>query len=266
MLVWLIATPLLMRREQRENDAAEAELWRACAARQPFWALWRRRRLAQGCYTRALARLRATQPFPPPSLTLKHFAHLDVVSTHHVGAAIWTAAGMAQFGLSRSGPADRRRHRLVGRLYMLAVALLTVGFLRIDTHDLHFDNDFRAAFPGDVPPRKPVEHALISLVLYGLQCWFVFTAGKAWLAARARRLDAHRAWIVRHVASGMWVVVMRALAGVLNAVVFAAVRLGMGAPGGVAKMWLFAGSGALGTLVSFAGAERYLRVMPAAAR
>lgn len=259
MLTWLVAAPLVMSQLQRESDAAEAELRKACRAQQPLWALWRRHALAEACFARALVRLRATQPFPPPSLTLKHHKHFDVISTHHVGAFIWTAAGMAQFGLSRSTPAERQRHRLVGRLYMLGAALLTLGFIRINRHDLHFDNDFRA-YHLDVPARNELEHAGFMGMLCALQLWFVFTAGNAWAAARARQFEKHRVWMVRHVASGLWVVAMRALAVLFNVLVFVGIACGMGAPSGVMKARLFQSTAILGTVLSIAGGELFVQV------
>ncbi|KAG8466722.1 hypothetical protein KFE25_008101 [Diacronema lutheri] len=193
-LGWLVVAPIFLAAEQRRSDAAEADLRRVCRARQPPWALWRRERLAAECSARALAELRGTQSFPPPSLVLKHQDFPSVLSTHHLGAAVWCGAGIAQFALRRNSAAERQRHRLVGRLHLLGVALLTAGFVQICRHDLHFDRDFRAAY-ADVPARDEREHRLGVLVLCGLQAWFVLTAGKAWAAARARRIDAHSAWM-----------------------------------------------------------------------
>jgi len=244
--------------EQRTSKEKEAELWSACEAKQSFWALWRNTELVKECYTEALRELRATQSFPP-AIILKHYAHLDVISTHHVGALLWTAAGIAQFKLARSSTHERQRHRFVGRLYMLAVVLLTIGFLRIDKHDLHADNDFRTAYPG-MPPRHPIEHFATVIALYGLQIWFVFTAYKAGMTARAKRFNEHRTWIVRHVASGLWVVVMRVFSVLFFAILTAAIDLGMQPPGGTIRYWLFAGSMILGTIVSFAGSEYYLKL------
>jgi len=258
MILWIFSTPIHMASEQRKSEEEEAELLRVCEAQQPIWALWRRNEFVNECYAEALWQLRATQSFPP-AIVLKHYLHLDVISTHHIGAFLWTAAGIAQFGLARSSSLERQRHRFVGRLYMLAVVLLTVGFLRIDKHDLHADNDFRAAYPG-MPPRHPIEHLATTIVLYGLQIWFVYTACKAGITARAKRFNEHRTWIVRHVASGLWVVAMRVFSTLLFGMLAAAIELGMKPPGGTARYWLFAGSMMLGTIASFAGSEHYLKL------
>lgn len=242
MLVWITLGPVVARMGARITNASEDELRRSLrGGRQSAEA--------------AVASLREEIIQVPWAIITKHHAWPAVLATHHLGALLWSAAALAQFFLRRATLAQRARHRVVGRLFMAAAGLLTAGFVLIATNGLHAYNDFHALWPADVPARAWY-FAAIDAVEWAAQAWFVLTAGLAWRAARARKYDRHRVWIVRHMASGLWVAMMRAL---MIPVGHALLRiLGLRSTG-FRKMVVFYGAAVAGMVVCGAGAELYLR-------
>jgi len=149
MLLWMTFGPALISLDAAQLEAAEAEAHRECVAAQPLWAIGHRSQRAAECTAARVRDLRARKVTVPASVMHKHADFLGVRLTHHLGAATWMIAGLAQFGLPRDSLAARQRHRRVGFLYLISVLLLTIGFLQICWHDLLADRDFRAFFPHD---------------------------------------------------------------------------------------------------------------------
>lgn len=261
MLLWIALFPVGARLLTNSLEAEKQALRRACAAEQAFWPPWNRGQRVDSCADRAQRVLVAKRVLIPESIILKHHKYPSIVLTHHLGAVLWLTAGLAQFGMSRAGQAARRRHRLVGRAYMLSVFLLSAGLVQIMLHDLTAHHDFHSSFPDEVPASPGrLRSAWLGGVYGFVQAWFLFTAGRAWAAARHVRYQEHRKWMTRHVASGFWVVVMRVI---LFAAAAAAGILvdgfGCEPPGGAFKSHLFDLCSILGMVISFVTAELYLR-------
>jgi hypothetical protein len=258
MMVYVLGMPTLLKLMNADLAVREEAARLECRAQEPVWAIVHRDRRIEKCTESKVRAVLARHVLVPPAITLKHFAYTGVISTHHLGALIWCGAGLAQFGLPREGAAARRRHRLVGTTYMFSVALLTIGFVKIVWNDLHADNDFRALFPANVSPRRPAVHAGWLVVLSALQIWFVHTACQAWKAAKEKHHVAHRRWMIRHVGSGLWVVIMRAILGLLTVVTQVWCAVGFAPIHGEIKHMMFNGSAVVGAVISLVGAEVYL--------
>jgi hypothetical protein len=258
MLLWITVFPTVARLQTDELEAEKQALRRACAAEQPLLPPWNRGQRINACADRAQRLLVSKTVVIPDSITLKHYQYPGVVLTHHLGALLWLTAGLAQFGLTQEGPAARRRHRLVGRTYMLSVGLLTAGFAQITFHDLYAHFDFHQAFP-EVPASSRAKTLGHALAFSGVQLWFLYTAARAWSAARQARYKEHRKWIIRHAASGYWVVVMRVILVVAVSVAIVSVEVfGCTPLSGASKSLLFDLGTFLGMAISFFAAEVYL--------
>ena len=258
MFAFMVFLPPVMKALAGEIRAAEAMFRKQCSAEQSQWPPWSHGRRVKECVEHMVATKVAREVIVPFDVTLKHFRYPGILSTHHLGAFLWLSAGLAQFGLSRAGPAERRRHRLVGYIFLLSAILIAVGFIQIVWHNLFAAYDYHALFPHEVSLPSRAEYLMTVGIHSSLQLWFLFTAGKAWAAAGRRRFEEHRTWIVRHMASGGWVVVMRVIISLSQGVIYTAMRLGWAPVGGALKHDLFGISAGLGVLVSFATAELYL--------
>mmetsp|Transcript_46083 Transcript_46083/g.109888 ORF Transcript_46083/g.109888 Transcript_46083/m.109888 type:complete len:348 (-) Transcript_46083:88-1131(-) len=111
-------------------------------------------------------------------------------------------------------------HRYAGRAFFLSSFSLMVGFGFILYHGLGMKHE-------NVPPRlgqsllmlrsegwSDVPHAVVTMNLASV--WFCYTAVTALAAAKRRDFATHKRWAVRHVASGIWISMMRALLPVLH--------------------------------------------------
>lgn len=233
--------------QQQWLAAAEEDLHAAHSGR---W--WRRRRELD----EAVRHMRENALIVPPTVVLKHHAYPAILCSHHLGALLWSATVPLQLSLGLNRPRALRRHRLLGRVALLGTALLAVGTMLIIARGLHARHDFEAAFPGAVPAmdmrmfRWVDEYALPAALV-----WFVVTGFQAGAAARRRALQRHRAWAMRHVASGIFVAVQRMLIPLLSV----GLRFGLGwEPSGRTHARIFYGSLVLGFALALGIAEWYL--------
>jgi hypothetical protein len=135
---------------------------------------------------------------PPETLT-KYAGHTAVHLTHTLPGALW--AGLIPFQLH---PTFRSRwprlHRLFGYTFFASAFLMSGGIVIIFKRDLFFEKFFP-----DLPPPKYSSE----LYLFGLAVYFASTAIYALKCAIARRFASHQRWVIRHVSSGMWVILQR---------------------------------------------------------
>jgi hypothetical protein len=64
--------------------------------------------------------------------------------------------------------------------------------------------------------RETYSNAMISRGIKAMALWFCVTGITALVAARRRDFSAHKVWVIRHVASGIWVSIMRAMIPLLH--------------------------------------------------
>jgi hypothetical protein len=64
--------------------------------------------------------------------------------------------------------------------------------------------------------RETYSNTMVSRVIKAMALWFCVTGITALVAARRRDFSAHKVWVIRHVASGIWVSIMRAMIPLLH--------------------------------------------------
>ena len=151
----------------------------------------------------------------PKTLLTKYKGHPVAQLCHILPGAVW--AGLIPFqlypGMRKS---FRKAHRAGGYLFAGTAYLMMVGFAYIDVKGLlYIHADF---------PHIPAEHNTTALpvhvphepVFRGVAAWFLITISLAVWHAAHRRFSQHRKWILRHIASGIWVAVQRLYVGISN--------------------------------------------------
>ncbi|KAI9034498.1 hypothetical protein DFJ74DRAFT_763086 [Hyaloraphidium curvatum] len=151
------------------------------------WAGWVPGHLAR------LDKINADPTLPVPrDTTTKYVGHPAIKLVHILPSAAWSLCGAFQL-LPDSRTRFPKAHRWTGRAFFALGALLMVGYAEIERRGLaaegmktHAGTIVRATAP-----------------------WFVLTGSLAWNAARKRRFDTHRRWVLRHLSAGLWVSLQR---------------------------------------------------------
>jgi len=163
-------------------------------------------RLVAAWYERSIQTL---GHFPTPlNLITKYKGHSVAQLCHTLPGALWAA--LIPFQLH---PVARRRfrraHRLGGYVFTGSAYLMMVGFAYIDAKGLvYLHSDFPQIHPDHNTTRFPV-HVPHEPVFRMVAWWFVVTISLAVWHAVHRRFKEHRRWMLRHVASGIWVALQR---------------------------------------------------------
>ena len=144
----------------------------------------------------------------PIDIVRKYVGHTAVHLTHVFPAAVWSTAIPFQFhkGFRKRRP---KLHRYIGYTFFTSSLLMAIGVVIIIRRKLMFEN-----FYDDLPlsPSSPSSFVPTEVVLYAMNLYFVVTAAMAWKkAAIDRSFGEHQDWMIRHVASGMWVGIQRVL-------------------------------------------------------
>lgn len=131
----------------------------------------------------------------------KYEGHTAVHLTHLLPAAIWSASIPFQLhqGFRREHPV---LHRRMGYAFFGCSFLMAMGIVIILQRDLGFEKMFE-----DLPPLKSsTQPSQLFATMY-----FVGAAIHSLRLARARRFFDHQLWVIRHMASGLWVAFQRVL-------------------------------------------------------
>jgi hypothetical protein len=141
------------------------------------------------------------QSVTPIEIVTKYQGHTLVQLTHILPAFLW--AGVIPFQLH---PTFRRNnpkiHRRLGYIFSICAILMSLGVLIILKRGLSFEHFF-ADLP---PPPFSSQPFMVPLAMY-----FAWTALYSIQQARNRKFVNHQKWMIRHIASGMWVAVQRFL-------------------------------------------------------
>lgn len=134
-------------------------------------------------------------------LVTKYKGHSAVHFSHTLPGAIW--AGAIPFQLHpRFRNQYPRVHRVVGRVFVAVSLLMMVGVGIILKRELLYEESFK-----DLPPNKlPATPGILFQ-----SGWFLVTAIVATLQARAKKFRSHQRFVIRHVASGIWIALQRVL-------------------------------------------------------
>lgn len=139
----------------------------------------------------ALTSVRYLFPGAPggaPDILANAFTPMGVLTVHAGFALVALTIGPFQFfrGLRARWP---RLHRWIGRTYVLACLVAGVAGLLL-------------AFGATTGPVSTTGFGLLAVA-------WLFTTGKAWRLARARRFDEHRRWMIRSFALTFAAVTLR---------------------------------------------------------
>ena len=138
----------------------------------------------------------------PPHILSKYEGHTAVHLTHILPGALW--AGMIPLQLHQTFRKQRPRlHRMSGYVFMACTLLMTVGIFIILKRKLLFDHFF------NIPDGDRNGDSFVPIVI--MTIYFSTTALFALHAARSRQFQLHQRWIIRHIASGIWIAVQRML-------------------------------------------------------
>jgi hypothetical protein len=146
----------------------------------------------------------------PPEIITKYRGEKAVHLTHVLPAAIW--AILIPFQLHRRFRKDHPNlHRWMGYIFFSSGFLLAIGVGIILRKDLYFENFF-----DDLPPLPfTSEPLIISMAVY----FFLSAVYSLKLAIDGQHWD-HQKWIIRHIASGLWVAIQRFLLATLFSTIF----------------------------------------------
>ena len=179
--------------------------------------------------------------FGPTSLLLKYneAGRLPALM-HALPGAVWCALSTLQLHPQSRTAFGGELHRTGGRAMLTAAAVLMLGYAVIDANGLYADmHDFgghgggvseaidakvaSATAEGKLPALPP-----FNLVgVRGIAAGFIATGVMTGVTAKRGNYKAHRAWALRHVASGLWVAAQRPLYSVFRMVGVGAGLLGL---------------------------------------
>jgi len=146
--------------------------------------------------------------FPiPPSTLLKYSQQWAVQFTHTLPAVGWTILIPLQI---YPGAKRLQYHKQLGYVFVVLGLLMMAGFCVIDRRGLvftHFDYPNIAA--GDHVSAMGLDFISHDWLMRVAAAWFTFTLILAVYYARQKQFAAHRRFIYRHIASGLWVAVQR---------------------------------------------------------
>jgi uncharacterized membrane protein len=142
--------------------------------------------------------------FLPLNLITKYKGHIAVHLTHTLPAAIWAAIIPFQIhpGIRRS---NRYLHRILGYIFLVVCISIAIGVLIILRRGLLFEN-FMNNREGTNSSKKQTP-ALLLMITF----WYLWTVKEAIKEAKRKNFDRHQKWIIRHIASGLWVAIQRLL-------------------------------------------------------
>jgi hypothetical protein len=141
----------------------------------------------------------------PPEFFTKYRGHTAIHLTHLLPSAAWSALIPLQLHTSvrRQHP---RLHRHLGYLFFSSSILVAVGLCIILQRGLLFEWSFT-----DLPPPRISFQPLVMMDLI----YFTGTALYALQLAVSRQFTLHRNWVIRHVASGLFIALQRLLIAIL---------------------------------------------------
>jgi len=174
----------------------------------------------------------------PEEIITKYQKHAAIHFTHILPAALWSLAIPFQFH-NQFRARYPKLHRLSGYTFMISSILMIIGIAIIISRGLLFENFFR-----DIA--NP--HSSSEPKIWGLSLWFFITVAVAFQKARKRQFKAHRTWMIRHVASGLWIAVQRVLLGTLG-------QVGYRPADRAAQRDIFGNAALVGVVVSFTMGE-----------
>jgi hypothetical protein len=134
-------------------------------------------------------------------IAMKYKGHSLVQFTHNFPGVIWAAAIPFQLHPTLRKK-YRKLHRIIGYLFLFTCIIMMVGVVVILQRGLLYEHSF-----SDLPPLK--SSSAPGIIAVGV--WFSITAITAAVQARSKNFASHQRFVIRHVASGIWVALQRAM-------------------------------------------------------
>ena len=135
---------------------------------------------------------------------LKYKGQFLIVMVHHIPAGLWSLLAPLQFctPLRKAYP---KIHRGVGYLFFATVPFITLGALLIFSWDMNLE------FGTSELGLSPIKESgwVLTLYLKGLSLYFIISALVALKKVREKKFDEHFRYVCRHIASGIWVAILR---------------------------------------------------------
>ena len=141
----------------------------------------------------------------PPATVTKYSGHYAVQFSHILPGSIW--ASIIPIQLS---PSFRHSypylHKILGYIFTFTGCVMMIGLGIIDARKLYwFENDY----PEIIDTIPIWWHVCLRFQNRALLVWFLYSLCKAVSYARSKRFHMHEVWMIRHIASGIWVAVQR---------------------------------------------------------
>ena len=136
----------------------------------------------------------ALRDFDGNSYAYKFAAYPSVRFSHSLMALPWSMLLPIQLsvGIRKNFPA---LHRFGGRSFVFSSVAMLFGYMQIERHRLFYSLDKNKQLP-----------LFIITCLRTMAVWFAYTLARAVLAIRNRKVKEHEIWMLRHIASGIWVI------------------------------------------------------------
>jgi len=142
------------------------------------------------------------QNVSPPDVLFKFEGHTAIHLTHILPSALWSL--LIPFQLNPSFRKNNPKlHRRLGYVFLGSALLVFAGIGIILQRGLLFENQFP-----DLPPQ---DYNYTTEFLSLLAFYFLGSAVHAVNLARQKRFAGHQRWIIRHIASGIWIALQRIL-------------------------------------------------------
>jgi uncharacterized membrane protein len=152
-----------------------------------------------------MERLPATR-YIPTHLFTKYQGHTAVHVTHMLPSAVWSALLPFQVHPTWRNR-HRQLHRIMGYLFLVSCFLIALGVGVIVQRKLIFVHSFPDTnYPA---PQHRVVPDIHEVTVLFLALYFILSVIQAIRMARAGHIPLHQRWMIRHVASGIWVAVQR---------------------------------------------------------
>jgi hypothetical protein len=150
----------------------------------------------------------------PVATITKYYKQPLIVLTHILPSSLWCMLVPIQLS-SIIREKYSFLHRLSGYLLLSVVPFVSIGVYIIVERDLSFENDY----PDLISQKSHFSEwglspftdsfLFMKVVFYTLAAYFTISAFAAWYYAFFKNFACHRAWMLRHVASGIWVALQR---------------------------------------------------------
>jgi len=153
------------------------------------------------------------------ALVTKYFGETFIFITHILPAPLWSAIIPFQLHPASRSPGLKQVHHALGGTFFFLSSTMMVGFAEIMRKglDIRPGREWFQGLQGKTLQEMPVALSSVESLsypfLFGSAGWFSYTLYRSVTAAWRKRFSEHEEWVMRHVASGQWIGLMRIFLG-----------------------------------------------------